>query len=217
MNAVKAGRARRDRRDKPEDNDLLTGSSYERACPQCGKLFLCFNVNEWVYRRNEYKVFCSWTCYREDQRGVPPHGKAAEKLPKTPKKNNTRFNQEQAREQTRQIIELKNQGKTNEECGIALGLTVFQVANRLQTSAGSWGGNPGQNPRRPWPAWRPGGKSTGTGNSKAKSPAAAGSDHGRRNQRRTRSRWRWASSQVQSGWTLAYSRSRASARAKAAW
>lgn len=143
MNAVKAGRARRDRRDKPEDNDLLTGSSYERACPQCGKLFLCFNASEWVYRRNESKVFCSWTCYREDQRGVPPHGKAAGKqLPKTPKKNNTRYNQEQAREQTRQIIALKNEGKTNEECGIALGLTVFQVANRLQTFGRELGWKP---------------------------------------------------------------------------
>ena len=133
MNTVKAGRARKDRRDRPEDDDLLTGSSYERACPQCGRLFLCFSVTEWVYRRGENRVFCSWTCYREDQRGVPPHGKAAGKLPKTPKKNNTRFNQEQAREQTREIIRMKAEGKTNEECAVDLGLTVFQVANRLQT------------------------------------------------------------------------------------
>ena len=130
---VTTGRARNDRRDKPEDYDLLTGSCYERACPQCGKLFLCFNATEWCYRRGDTKVFCSWTCYREDQRGVKPHGKAAVAVPKTPKKNNTRFNQEQAREQTREIIRMKAEGHTNEECAQALGLTTFQVANRLQT------------------------------------------------------------------------------------
>lgn len=133
MKTNRAGRSRRDRRDRPGDEDLLTGSIYERACPQCGKLFLCFNVTEWVYRRGDTRVFCSWTCYREDQRGVPPHGAAAGTLPKTPKKNNTRFNQEQAREQTRQIIAMKAEGKTNEECAQALHLTTFQVANRLQT------------------------------------------------------------------------------------
>ena len=132
MNVNQAGRARRDRRDRPEDDDLLTGSSYERACPQCGKLFLCFSPREWCYRMGD-RVFCSWTCYRERERGVPPHGKATGKLPKTPKKNNARYNQEQAREQTRQIIAMKADGKTNEECAAALKLTTFQVANRLQT------------------------------------------------------------------------------------
>lgn len=141
MNAVKAGRARRDRRDRPGDEDILTGSAYERACPQCGKLFLCFNPREWCYRMGE-RVFCSWTCYRERERGVPPHGKAAGKLPQTPKKNNTRFNQEEAREQTRQIIAMKAEGKTNEECAQALKLTVFQVANRLQTFGRELGWKP---------------------------------------------------------------------------
>lgn len=142
MNTNKAGRARRDRRDRPGDEDILTGSAYERACPQCGKLFLCFSMTEWVYRRGENRVFCSWTCYREDQRGVPPHGLAAGRLPKTPKKNNTRFNQEEAREQTRQIIAMKAEGKTNEECAQALKLTVFQVANRLQTFGKELGWTP---------------------------------------------------------------------------
>ena len=53
MNTNKAGRARRDRRDRPGDDDYMTGSVYERACPQCGKTFLCFNPREWCYRMGD--------------------------------------------------------------------------------------------------------------------------------------------------------------------
>lgn len=35
----------------------------ERKCPQCGKEFICHNVDQWAYKRFG-KVFCSWHCLR---------------------------------------------------------------------------------------------------------------------------------------------------------
>ena len=50
----------------------MTDISYQnRKCPMCGKEFVTRNALEWAYRRNN-KVFCSWHCLREYDKGSKP-------------------------------------------------------------------------------------------------------------------------------------------------
>lgn len=124
MKTVTAGRARHP---EPVENN----STFERQCPQCGKIFLCFSPREWCYRMGD-RIFCSWTCYRERERGVPAHaGKKVKQQPEG-RRYNPRYNREQAIEQTRQIILLKAEGLTNDQIAGKMHLTSFVVANRLQ-------------------------------------------------------------------------------------
>lgn len=40
----------------------------EHTCPVCGKLFICQNAEEWVYKKQWYNkkyLCCSWSCYRK--------------------------------------------------------------------------------------------------------------------------------------------------------
>ena len=107
---------------------------YERICPQCGKTFYCWFPSEWVYKSG-VQYFCSWTCYREDEHHVPPHpGRKASAKAAAIREHRRRAaycSQEEALEQTRQIIALKNTGITNVEIGRRLGLSTALVGNRL--------------------------------------------------------------------------------------
>ena len=127
MKTVEAGRARRDRRDVG-----IQDRTYERKCPQCGKTFLCYNATEWCYRMGE-KIFCSWTCYRERERKVPPHtgaGRTAvQEEPETAKRSY--FKAAESEGQTREILRRLSVGQTREQIDQELGLTIYVIANRL--------------------------------------------------------------------------------------
>lgn len=107
---------------------------YERYCPQCGKTFMCWAPREWCYRRN-YRFYCSWTCYREAERGVRPHaGVRVEKVLEDAKKerqHNAHYDPTTAIEQTKKIIARKERGMNNAEIAAELGLTPSVVAQRL--------------------------------------------------------------------------------------
>lgn len=59
----------------------MTDNSFIRDCPICGKPFYCDNVEMWVYKKayknretgklskGHIKVFCSYHCFREWQKG----------------------------------------------------------------------------------------------------------------------------------------------------
>lgn len=116
---------------RPEDPDGI----YERNCPQCGKIFTVWNPRVWAYRRN-YRVFCSWKCYREDERGVRPHpgqkAAAAISEARLTRRNNQRCTDTSlAMKQTEEIIRRKERGMRNDEIAAELGLTPSVVAQRL--------------------------------------------------------------------------------------
>lgn len=115
------------------DRTSLPLDYHDRKCPQCGKKFTCWSLEDWCYKTSE-KVFCSWTCYREHGRGVKPHpgGKTAAAPDPESLKKRRYCQRDEAIEQTRQIVALKHSGKSNEECAQLMGLTVFVVVNRLQ-------------------------------------------------------------------------------------
>lgn len=107
---------------------------YERYCPQCGRIFVCWSTKEWCYKRN-YRVFCSWTCYREAERGVAAHaGVRVEMVLEDVKKerqHNIHYDPAMAIEQTKKIILRKERGMRNDEIAAELGLTPSVVAQRL--------------------------------------------------------------------------------------
>lgn len=43
----------------------------ELTCPVCGKIFHCYYVDDWTYKKqwfNKKYVFCSWTCFRKKEK-----------------------------------------------------------------------------------------------------------------------------------------------------
>ena len=123
MNIVKTGR--------PRHPDPVGESTFERPCPQCGKVFLCYNTREWCYRMGE-KVFCSWTCYRERERHVPPHTGGRVERDEDARRHNQHYKKDKALEQTRRIIEMKAAGMSNGDIAQEIGITTYVVASRLQ-------------------------------------------------------------------------------------
>lgn len=122
---------------------------YERYCPQCGRSFICWEPREWCYQRNR-RIFCSWRCYREDLRGLPPHrgvdpARVLEDVqkPHTTRKNNTLYNPEQSIEQTKKIIPMKQAGMNNKQIAAVMGLSPAVVAQRLT----KWGRALGWQPK----------------------------------------------------------------------
>ena len=106
----------------------------DRICPQCGKRFTCWSLDAWVYKSSSM-VFCTWTCYRENGRGVKPHPgrKAAAVMEAATEERRKRqhANRPAALESTRQIIARKERGMSNKEIAEDLGITVSVVAQRL--------------------------------------------------------------------------------------
>ena len=107
---------------------------YERYCPQCGKVFVVQSPGEWCYRAG-HKLFCSWSCYREKVRGVPPHPgtKAVQAIAevKSERQHRQHYDPTAALAQTREIIRMREQGLRNEEIAEKLGLSKGVVAQRL--------------------------------------------------------------------------------------
>lgn len=120
---------------RPLRRDLENaGGDFELICPQCGKLFICWEVEPWVYKRGT-RVFCSWKCYREVERGVRPHPethapKDGEPLSQKVEKK-LRSTHDETYAQAVEVVELKKAGYSNSQIAEALGLTPGTVANRL--------------------------------------------------------------------------------------
>ena len=126
MKTITAGRARRE---VPE-------SVHDRICPQCGRLFTCWDLREWCYHIGE-RYYCTWTCVREAERGIKPHQDAAAQERWIPdasphRQHNQHFNQAAAIEQAREIVKLRDEGLTYDQIAMRMNLTVSVVCNRLQ-------------------------------------------------------------------------------------
>ncbi len=118
---------------------------HERYCPQCGKIFVVQSPADWCYRRG-FRLFCSWRCYREEQRGVRAHPgrQAAEAIveKKIERQHNQHYDPSTAIAQTKEIIKRKVRGMNNAEIAEEMGLSPSVVAQRLT----KWGRQLGWQP-----------------------------------------------------------------------
>ena len=122
--------------------EYLSGAQ-EMRCPQCGKRFVCWSVQEWCYKTERGEICCTWTCYRKRER-MPqkPKHKYAEgttRAPRTPV--------ELRKEQARQIVEMRRNGYGNKEIASAMGITPSKVASRLFEFGGLYGWSSGREAR----------------------------------------------------------------------